>query len=111
MYNILGKLFDYDRREQFIRKVINMIDGRKIFEDWEIEQLNELVKYTSEKNIREDALKEGRAEGLKEGIKNMLKENMDIELISRISNKTKDEILEIKKKTIYISINRLLYLS
>ena len=53
MYNILGKLFDNDRREQFIRNVIHMNNDKAIFEDWEMEKLNELVKYTSEKNLKE----------------------------------------------------------
>ena len=35
MYNILGKLFDNDKREQFIRNVINMNNDKVIFEDWE----------------------------------------------------------------------------
>lgn len=69
MYNILGKLFDNDRREQFIRNVINMNNDKVIFEDWEMEKLNELVKHTSEKNLKEKALKEGHKEGLKQGIK------------------------------------------
>ena len=93
--------------------VINMNNDKVIFEDWEMEKLNELVKYTSEKNLKEKALKEGHKEGLKQGIKegiakgreennlevinNMLKENIDIELISKITNKTKKEIMEIKK--------------
>ena len=38
MYNILGKLFDDDKREQFIRNVIDMINDRVIFEDWELEK-------------------------------------------------------------------------
>lgn len=125
MYNILGKLFDNDRREQFIRNVIHMNNDKAIFEDWEMEKLNELVKYTSEKNLKEKALKEGheqghkkgleeglkeglkeghaqgREEGLKEGIeftiKNMLNEGMDISLISKVTNRTEEEILEIKK--------------
>ena len=116
MYNILGKLFDDERREQFIRNVISMNNDKAIFEDWEMEKLNELVKYTCEKNLKEKAMKEGRKEGHKQGfaeglaegeeklqvtiihhIKNMLKENIDIELISKITNKTKEEILEIKK--------------
>ena len=56
-----------------------------------------------------ERLKEGRAEGIKEGIKegkektvrehiiNMLKENLDINLIIKITNKSEKEILEIKK--------------
>mgnify|MGYP003289090714 CR=1 FL=1 len=117
MYNILGKLFDNDRREQFIRNVINMNNDKAIFEDWEMEKLNELVKYTSEKNLKEKAMKEGHDKGLKQGLEqgiaegerklketieehviNMIKENIDIEVISKVTNKTKGEILEIKKK-------------
>lgn len=89
-----------------------MIDDRKIFEDWELEKLKEYVKYKSEKDLKERALKEGleqgkelgMAEGMKilddtivEQIKIMLGENMDMELISKISNKSIDEINKIKK--------------
>ena len=114
MYNILGELFDNDRREQFIRNVINMIDNRKIFEDWEIEKLNELVKYTSEQNLREKALKEGHAEGYEQGIESgkeensreyiikMLEMNMNLEDISKITNKTVEEILKIKNNFVNV---------
>ena len=114
MYNILGELFDNDRREQFIRNVINMIDNRKIFEDWEIEKLNELVKYTSEQNLREKALKEGHSEGYEQGIESgkeensreyiikMLEMNMNLEDISKITNKTEEEILKIKNNFVNV---------
>jgi len=121
MYNVLGKLFDDDRREQFIRNVINMIDGKKIIDDWELEKLNEFVKYKSEKNLREEALREGHAEGHAKGLKQgleegleqgieqgieqtlreqiikMLERDYDIEEIIDITGKTEDEIFEIKK--------------
>ena len=120
MYNILGKLFDDERRDQFIRNVINMNNDKVIFEDWEMEKLNELVKYTSEKNLKEKAMKEGHAKGLAEGhaeghakgraeghaeghaegvrevteeyIISMIKEGLDMEVIARITNKSVDEI-------------------
>jgi len=138
LYNILGRLFDDDKRERFIREVISMIEDREFFKEWELEKLNELVKYTSEKNLKEDARregleegfeeghekgrkegreegrKEGREEGRKEGreegreegrnelsnehIVGMLKENIDIEVISRITGKTTEEIMVIKEK-------------
>ena len=121
MYNVLGKLFDDDRREQFIRNVINMIDGKKIIDDWELEKLNEFVKYKSEKNLREEALREGHAEGHAKGLKQGLEEGLEqgieqgieqtlreqiikmlerdynIEEIIDITGKTEDEIFEIKK--------------
>ena len=116
MYNILGKLFDDDRREQFIRNVIHMNNDKAIFEDWEIEKLNELVKYTTEKNLKKDAEKEGQEKGFKQGvkegikegiekgreesnfeiIKRMLNENLEIELIMKLTNKSKEEILKVK---------------
>ena len=97
-----------------------MNNDKAIFEDWEMEKLNELVKYISEKNLKKQALKEwhkqgfakghtkGRVEEIEKGhiegskekpeecIKNMLKENIDIELISKITNKSKEEILKLK---------------
>lgn len=125
LYNILGKLFDDEKREQFIRNVIDMNNDKVIFQDWELEKLNELVKYTSEKNLKEKAISEGKKQGIEEGIKEgikkgkkegikegiregieqttneyiikMINEDLDIKLISRITNKAEDEIIEIKK--------------
>ena len=115
-----------------------MIDNRKIFEDWEIEKLNELVKYTSEENLRKKALKEGHTEGFSQGhiegyekgieqgiergieqgieqgiesgkeetsreyIIKMLEMNINLEDISKITNKTEEEILEIKKNFVNV---------
>ena len=105
LYNILGRLFDDDKRERFIREVISMIEDREFFKEWELEKLNELVKYTSEKNLKEDARREGLQEGREEGrnelsnehIVGMLKENIDIEVISRITGKTTEEIMVIRE--------------
>ena len=105
LYNILGRLFDDDKRERFIREVISMIEDREFFKEWELKKLNELVKYTSEKNLKEDARREGLQEGREEGrnelsnehIVGMLKENIDIEVISRITGKTTEEIMVIRE--------------
>ena len=113
LYNILGKLFDDDKRERFIRDVIDMNDDRVIFQDWEIKKLNELVKYTSEKNMKEEATREGLEKGMKLGIEQgieqgknqllnehieaMLNEGIDVEIISRITGKTDEDIMLIKE--------------
>ena len=76
LYNILGKLFDDEKRERFIRDVIDMNDDRVIFQDWEIKKLNELVKYTSEKNMKEEATREGLEKGMKQGLKRGLKQGL-----------------------------------
>ena len=69
----------------------------------------ELVKYESLKYARS----EGRAEGLEEGIeigfeqgiekgieqtiRSMMKQNIDLETISKVTNKSLDELKEIEK--------------
>ena len=46
--------------------MIDINNDKTIFEDWELEKLNELVMYTSEKNLKEKAIKEGHEKGFKE---------------------------------------------
>lgn len=65
----------------------------RVFSSWELEKLNELV----EVNKRDNAVKEGHEEATEQYIKNMLKENLSIDLIAKITNKTKEEILKIKE--------------
>jgi len=39
MYNILGKLFDDNRREEFIRNVIDIIDDKKVIDDCKFKKI------------------------------------------------------------------------
>ncbi len=93
LYQIAGELFNEKIRNKFVRKVIDMVKDGHVFASWELDKLNELVQHTKQERI----MRESREEGLEESIKNMLKENLDIELISRITNKTEEEIMKIKE--------------
>ena len=93
LYNVSLELLGEKMRNDFMRKVINMVNNKRFFEDWEIEQLNAYVDYKAKQDAREDGLEEG----LEQTIKNMLKEGLDIALISRVSGKTEEEINEIAK--------------
>jgi len=93
LYNVSLELLGEKMHSEFMRKVINMVNNKRFFEDWEIEQLNAYVDYKAKQDAREDGLEEG----LEQTIKNMLKEGLDIALISRISGKTEEEINEIAK--------------
>ena len=55
LYNISRELLEEEMHYEFMRKVIDMIGNRRIFEDWEIEYLNRYVEYKKEQN----AIKEG----------------------------------------------------
>lgn len=104
MYNISRELFDEEMREQFVRKVVDMSRNKSIFSRWELEKLNELVEVTKHDNAVKDGIKQGLEEGYYKGteittnefIEKMLKEGLSIEQISRITNKTEDEIMNLK---------------
>lgn len=54
--------------------------------------MNELVKQKSLEYERNEGFEKGRSKGIEETIKAMFKENLNINTISRITNKTKKEI-------------------
>lgn len=112
LYNVSKKLFDKEMQCSFMKDVINMASNRRYFEEWKIQQLNDYVEYKARQNAINDGIERGLKRGLEQGIeqgiergieqtekeyiKNMLEENIDIEMICKITNKTKEEILEIK---------------
>jgi len=112
LYVLSKELLDEDLQDQFIRKVIEMNRDIHIFSSWELEKLNELVEVTKHDNAIKDGLEEGIKQGIKQGIEqgieqgidkateehimNMLKENLDVDMIARITNKTSEEIVAIK---------------
>ena len=110
LYNVSSELLDEETQYEFLRKVIDMIGDKRIFEDWEIEYLNRYVEYKKEQNAIKDGLEQGLELGIEQGIQQgiakgieeciikMLNENLDLELICKLTNKTKDEILKIKEK-------------
>ena len=61
--------------------------------------MDALVKY----NELEEATEKGKAEGIKENqiqiAKNMLKENIDIQTISKVTNLTEEKIKLLQKET------------
>ena len=116
LYDLLGKLLTDEKRDKFIRKVIEMSEDTFILHEWEKEKMDELKELA----IRKDALDEGHDLGYEEGIsigieqgieqgistglsqgkveiaKNMLKDNVSIDLISTYTGLTLDEINALK---------------
>ena len=116
LYDLLGKLLTDEKRDKFIRKVIEMSEDTFILHEWEKEKMAELKELA----IRKDALDEGHDLGYEEGIsigieqgieqgistglsqgkveiaKNMLKDNVSIDLISTYTGLTLDEISALK---------------
>ena len=121
LYDIMSHILSNDEIKRFMECVVDM--SKKYFNvhEWEKEKMDKLVQDTAreigfkngleegrEKGIeegREKGIEEGREKGRKEGIKQksiemikkMLKNNLDYDLISKISDKSIDEIKEIEK--------------
>ena len=66
---------------------------------WQKEKMDALVKY----NELEEATEKEKAEGIKENqiqiAKNMLKENIDIQTISKVTSLTEEKIKLLQKET------------
>ena len=102
LYELTGYIMNDEERDKYIRKVIGMSKDNFILHEWEKEKLEQLV----EAERRRNALAEGFEEGVEEGIeqknvevvKNMLNENLNMELISKVTGLTEEEIIKIKEK-------------
>lgn len=99
---ILGNMLEEDVKTELIRKVreINMNDDGTLTKE-EAEDWGRWI----EQNIRADALEEGKTLGLEEGlkigtintVKSMLENKLDYNIISKVTNKSIEEIKEIEK--------------
>lgn len=124
LYHTLGYILDDEKRDKYIREVIRMCSDKFVISEWYMKKLDEVVEetkiYNAKKELEEgkiesrrQGLEEGIQEGIKEGkkevtieyIKNMIDKKMDINLISEITNLSKEEIIKIynknSKKQIY----------
>ena len=97
LYDLLGELLSDLKREKFIRKVIEMSKDTFILHEWEKEKMDELTKLAYE----EDGLKRGFNNGVNhektEIAKNMLKENITLDVISKCTGLSLEEIEKIKE--------------
>ena len=95
MENIMDK-----KLESVLDKISELSKDERVIGWYNKEEEEEMIRGS----IEADALERGEAKGLKKGIEkrtkemviNMLKENINIDTISKVSGLTKDEILNIK---------------
>ena len=101
LYNILSKFVSDEERDKLIRDVIVMSEKYTPLHEWEKEAMDAMV----ERAIEREALKQGLEQGLEQGkeenkiemIKSMLENDIDIEKIAKVSDKSIEEIKEIEK--------------
>ena len=91
LYDLLSELLSKEKRDKFIRKVIEMSTDAFILSEWEREKLDELEELAR----LEDAREEGIQENQKEVILNMFNDNVSLDVISKYTKLTKEEIEDI----------------
>jgi len=112
LYNTLGYVVNDKDRNKILKDVIEMFSDGFLLCEWEKEKFDAIIKKEREDDLRERAtrigLKQGIKQGVKEGIEqgkenaihqmviNMLKKEVDIKLISEVTELNEEEIMKIK---------------
>ena len=77
-----------------------MSNDEFILHEWQKDKMDALVKQNEIEGAKKDGIKIGIEQGIKENkieiARNMLKENMDIQTISRLTNLTETDIQKLK---------------
>ena len=98
---ILSKFLDSDLREKIVKDMVRMSMDDVILDEYERRTLELIAEIDSKRIEREEAIEEGRTVGIKENtesiIKSMIENNIDFEIISKVTGKTIEEIKEIEE--------------
>lgn len=98
LYELASQILDEEELKKLMEASINMSKDGFVLHAWQKEKMDALVKY----NEIEEATNKGKAEGIKEKTieiaKNLLKENIDVETISKTTGLTKEDIQKLTEK-------------
>ena len=99
LYELVSLVLKENEVRRLMEAMINMSMDGFTLHSWQKEKMDALVKY----NELEEATEKGKAEGIKENqiqiARNMLKENIDIQTISKVTNLTEEKIKLLQKET------------
>ena len=97
---MLSRILNDKDRSRLVREAIRMSKSNFVLSEWESEKMEELVREESRRIDHEDGFNEGIEQGIEQKtidvIKSMLSNNLDLEIISNVTGKTKEEIEKIK---------------
>ena len=98
LYELASQILDEEELKKLMEASINMSKDGFVLHAWQKEKMDALVKY----NEIEEATNKGKAEGIKENTieiaKKLLKENIDVETISKTTGLTKEDIQKLIEK-------------
>ena len=93
---MLSRILNDKDRSRLVREAIRMSKSEFVLCEWESEKMEELVREESRRIDHEDGFNEGIEQKTIDVIKSMLSNNLDLEIISNVTGKTKEEIEKIK---------------
>lgn len=117
-YNILLEAYNEKKAQKLMKEVIALNSDNYVLHEWEDEKLNAYELYSATRRAKNEGIEQGVEKGIKKGIKQgiekgmekgieqnkteiiktMLSKNMDINLISEITNTSIEKIETISKK-------------
>lgn len=121
-YNILLEAYNEKKAQKLMKEVIALNSDNYVLHEWEDEKLNAYELYSATRRAKNEGIEQGVEKGIKQGIekgikqgiekgmekgieqnkteiiKTMLSKNMDINLISEITNTSIEKIETISKK-------------
>lgn len=98
---IASKFLSDETRGKLVKDVIRLSNDELIFDEYEQMMGDKLIEYEEEQSLLEEGYDSGFQDGIEQNkieiIERMLKNNVDYETISNITEKPIDEIKEIEK--------------
>ena len=103
--DIASKFLSDETREKLVKDVIRLSNDELIFDEYEQMMGDKLIEYEEEQSLLEEGYDSGFQDGINTGIEQnklemierMLKNKVDYETISQITEKTIEQIKEIEK--------------
>jgi predicted transposase/invertase (TIGR01784 family) len=96
-----SKFLNDEIREKLVKEVIRLSNDELVFDEYEQMMGDKLIEYEEQQSLLKEGFNNGLQVGIEqkelEMIERMLKNNVDYEIISKISEKAIEEIKEIEK--------------
>lgn len=100
LYELSKQILDENEVNRLMEAMIEMSNDGFILHEWQKDKMDALVKQNEMEGAKQEGIKQGIEQGIMENkieiAKNMLKENMDIQTISRLTNLTEIDIQKLK---------------
>ena len=96
LYELSKQILDEKEVNKLMEAMIEMSNDEFILHEWQKDKMDALVKQNEMEGAKKEGIEQGIMENKIEIAKNMLKENMDIQTISRLTNLTEIDIQKLK---------------